>query len=144
MSVQERLTNGNGFRILIQNEDENRYYQTYEENDPEIEGSRNKLPVNAIYCPVDVKFLELGYWEPLYDTDGDGNVFLEGWYYRNYMREWAGDDIQGNTQVLGGFMEDVDKIGNVVKAGTWLYAPQGHPFDFVMLKKGEKPYVILY
>ena len=146
MSVQERLTNGNGFRILMSHPSEDVSYETYEKNEPfNNENKQNKLSVNAIYFPTDAKLLELGYWEELFRLDVDGNRFSEGWYYRDYIEEWAGGDFNDETQVLGGNLSDLYKGGQNIKAGTWLYAPQGHPFDYIVIEYNEKKeYVILY
>ena len=76
---------------------------------------------------------DLGYWEEVFYLDGEGNRVSDGWYYRDYMAEWAGFDYDGNTEVLGGDLGKVFEGGTKIKAGTWLYAPQGHPFDFVSI-----------
>jgi len=146
MSVQERLTNGNGFRILTSNFEDDNYYLTYEDNIPNSTSQENKLPINAIYFPTDATLVELGYWEELFFLNSEGERVSDGFYYRNYMVEWAGGDVYGSgTQVLGGNLSHLFAQGQKILAGTWLYAPQGHPFDVIGISKNEnKEYVILY
>jgi hypothetical protein len=147
MSVQERLTNGNGFRILTSEPEDDNYYLTYKDNEPrDNESQINKLPINAIYFPTDAKLVELGYWEELFYLNSEGQRLSDGWYYRDYMKEWAGGDVYGSgTEVLGGNLIPLFREGQTIKAGTWLYAPQGHPFDVIGIAKNDnKEYVILY